>query len=320
MIAIDRIVCPVDFSEVSRSAFDHAVTLARRSGARISAVHVTPTATVPVDGDAAAASPGPAPGIPAAVPTPPIPPPSDAMEWLIEPARRSGVRVEPVIAHGNTVSRILEHSDEEPADLVVMGTHGTGGFERFVMGSVAERIVRKASCPVLTVSPEVLDTPPPSPVGFDRILCAVDFSEASVRGLEYALTLADGSTSELIVLHVLEPPGYSLLASDEIDPATNPALVREARSRLEALLPANVRDLCTPRVEVGIGKAHEQILTLAQQWEAQVIVTGVHGRAQGVVERLFLGSVANHVVREAPCPVLSVRDMTPAPSRSSSPR
>ena len=267
----------------------------------------------------AAASLAPDPGIPAAVPVPPAPPPSDALEWLIEPARRSGVQVETVIAQGNTVRRILEHSDEGPADLVVMGTHGTGGFERFVMGSVAERIVRKASCPVLTVSPEVLDTPPPSPDGLDRILCAVDFSEASVRGLEYALTLADGPSSQLIVLHVLEPPGFSLFAGDEVDPTSNPALVREARARLVALLPANVREHCTPRVEVRIGKAHEQILSVAQQEEAQVIVTGVHGRPQGVVERLFLGSVANHVVREAACPVLSVRDMTPAPSRSPSP-
>lgn len=318
MIAIDRIVCPVDFSEVSRAAFDHAVALARQCDARITAVHVTPGATVPAPEGGPPAALAPDGTVPAPAPPPPSPRPSEAMEWMIEPARRSGVAVESVIAEGNTVRRILEQTDAGTADLVVMGTHGTSGFERLVMGSVAERIVRKAACPVFTVSPEVLDTPPPPASGFDRILCAVDFSEASIRGLEYALTLANDPSSELILLHVLEPPAWSFLLGRESEPSYDRGLLQKARGRLEHLLPANVRDRCTPRIEIRVGKAHEQILAFAHQQDAQVIVTGVHGRPRGVVGRLFLGSVANHVVREAACPVLSVRDETSAPARTAS--
>jgi nucleotide-binding universal stress UspA family protein len=225
------------------------------------------------------------------------------------------VEVEPVIVEGNTARRILEQADAAPADLVVMGTHGTGGLQRFVMGSVAERIVRTAACPVLTVSPRASEpSPPPRPI-YDRIVCAVDLSEGSHNVFEYALKLAESRASELTVLHVLEPPSWSFLVPDRADPSKDPQLLLEARTRLESLLPANVHEHCSPRLDLRIGKAHEQILAVAQLRDAQVVVVGVRGRSAGVVEPLFLGSVTNQVVRGAACPVLSVREVRPAASR-----
>jgi nucleotide-binding universal stress UspA family protein len=76
-----------------------------------------------------------------------------------------------------------------------------------------------------------------------------------------------------------------------------------------------VHDYCEARLEIRTGRAHEQILHLAGQENARVIVMGVHGRGRGVVQRFFLGSVTNQVVRGAACPVLSVRAVTPPASR-----
>jgi nucleotide-binding universal stress UspA family protein len=117
------------------------------------------------------------------------------------------------------------------------------------------------------------------------------------------------------VLHVLEPPSWSFLVPDRADPSKDPQLLLEARTRLEGLLPANVQEHCSPRLDLRIGKAHEKILAVAQLRDAQVIVVGVRGRSTGVVEPLFLGSVTNQVVRGAACRVLSVREVRPAASR-----
>jgi nucleotide-binding universal stress UspA family protein len=85
--------------------------------------------------------------------------------------------------------------------LIVMGTHGTSGFQHLVLGSVTERVLRKAACPVLTVPPRAHAT---SRIPFSRLLCAIDFSESSLVALQFALSLAEESDARLTMLHVLE--------------------------------------------------------------------------------------------------------------------
>ena len=91
------------------------------------------------------------------------------------------------------------------ADLVVMGTHGRSGFERLVLGSVTERVLRKSACPVLTVPKGIPDVATP-PVLFNRIVCAVDFSDCSMHALNYAMSLAQEADAHLTVVHVIELP------------------------------------------------------------------------------------------------------------------
>jgi nucleotide-binding universal stress UspA family protein len=320
MISIDRIVCPLDFSTASRGAFHHAVALARRSGARVTALHVLPVAA---EADARSGTP-PAPG-PSASPAvagaaaalPTQGSVAAAMDGLAEPARRAGVRVDPVVVEGGTARRILEHANGQGVGLVVMGTGGAGGLERLIMGSVAEKIVREASCPVLTVSPDASPPTDATAAGtFERIVCAVDFSEASLKALEYAYTLADGATSEVAIVHVLETPDSVLLFPRRPRPTeTDPQAILKAQTRLESLLPANVREVADPLLELRVGRPHQQILRFARERRAQVIVMGVQGRGRGIVKRLFLGSVTNKVVRGASCPVLSLRGGMPGASR-----
>jgi nucleotide-binding universal stress UspA family protein len=89
------------------------------------------------------------------------------------------------------------------ADLLVMGTHGRSGFEQLLLGSVTEKVLRKASCPVLTVPRRHPDAVPETPVLFKEILCPVDFSDCSMRALNHAMSLAQEADAHLTVLHVM---------------------------------------------------------------------------------------------------------------------
>ena len=138
MLAIKRILHPTDFSEGSELAFRLACSLARDYGARISVVHVAVPPTI-VYGE----------GV--------IPP--EPENWLGEAREKLArllppdpkVLVEHRLIEGDVVDEILRAAADAGADVVVMGTHGRTGLGRFLMGSVAEQIVRKAPCPVVTV-------------------------------------------------------------------------------------------------------------------------------------------------------------------------
>src|SRR5512138_2545367 len=136
MVDIREILCPTDFSEPARHALEHAVVIASWYGARITGLHVVPVPLFPQPPLLAAGV------VEAAAP---IVPNYDAQAeelraWL-EPARRAGIRTEAVVDLGNTASKVLEHARTRQAGLIVMGTHGLGGFERLMLGSVTEKVL-----------------------------------------------------------------------------------------------------------------------------------------------------------------------------------
>src|SRR5262245_58717603 len=142
MIRIRRILCPTDFSEYARRALHQAVPVAQWYEASLTALHVLPAA-LPVDG----VFPFPlAPivheGVRARV--------DRELEEFVAPARAAGIPAETAVREGTPVAEILNLARRLPADLLVMGTHGQGGLERLVLGSVTESVLRRAPCPVLT--------------------------------------------------------------------------------------------------------------------------------------------------------------------------
>jgi nucleotide-binding universal stress UspA family protein len=217
MIEIQRILCPIDFSEYSRHAVDHAVALARQYESTITALHVFPTMPV------MAYAPG-MPGVDPIVLTPVL---QDQLlvdlKGFIETESAPGVPMKPLIREGDPVSEILSQATDMKADLLVMGTHGRSGFERLLLGSVTEKILRKASCPVLTVPRRHPDAVPATPVLFKRILCPVDFSDCSLESLEYALSLAQEADAQLTVLHVIgdelvvTPDAYGAIIMNDLE-------------------------------------------------------------------------------------------------------
>jgi nucleotide-binding universal stress UspA family protein len=307
MIEIRNILCPIDFSDYSRRALDHAVAIARWYGSTITVLHVFSAAPV------AAYRPGP-PGFEAFVMTR-----VDRdlllveMKRFIEQESTPEVAIETSIREGSPASEILKLAAEVKADLLVTGTHGRSGFERLLLGSIVEKVLRKASCPVLTVSPRLPDAVPASPVLFKRILCPVDFSDCSRQALNYAMSLAQEADAHLTVMHVMGyelddmPDLYHTMMTDERRSLADYRRRREeeARRELNEIVPDTVAESCTVETLMVPGKSGREILRIASERQSDLIVIGVQGR--GAADLMIFGSTANQVVRAATCPVLTLR-------------
>jgi nucleotide-binding universal stress UspA family protein len=297
MIEIRRILCPIDFSEASRHALEHAVALAKWYESPITALHVTyvplfPQPPILVAGFAEAAPP--------AVPNHKAR--EEELEAWLEPAHRVGIKTDAIVDDGNAAARILEHAISLPVDLITMGTHGLGGFERFVLGSVTEKVLRKATCPVMTVPPAAVTA---AKVPYTRLLCPVDFSESSSAALRFAFSLAEEADANLTILHVIDSPDDGLLSQRFDEPEFRRAVEEEARRRLEALVTDDVRVWCKPSTKVAYGKPYREVLQAAESEGTDLIVIGVRGR--NALDLTVFGSTTNQVVRRAPCPVLTMK-------------
>lgn len=302
MIEIRRILCPVDFSDHSRRALDHAVAIARWYGSVITAVHVVAPAPVtaygpgPVIFQAAMMSPTDRDQLQA------------SLDDFVQAETAHGVTIDTRVREGNAASEVLAQAAELPADLITIGTHGRSGFERLLLGSVAEKVLRKAGCPVLTVPRNHPGTVPAAPVVFKKILCPIDFSTSAMRALDYALSLAQEGDGELTVLHVL-PNGYENADVVADDRMTLGDFMRRREADLRRMLaeaiPEEASSYCQVETVMVNGSPWHEILREAGERHSDVIVMGVQGR--GAVDLMFFGSTTQHVVRQATCPVLTIK-------------
>ena len=301
----DKILVPVDGSATSTRGLDEAARLAQTLHSKVKLIHIVNELII--DGGQ---------------------PVTWGYDKLIEGLREGGKRIlDDAVAYakkrgikepesqlfevigGRAAHVIVDEARRWNADLIVMGTHGTSGFQHLVLGSVTEKVLRRAGCPVLTVPPRAHAA---SRLPFERVLCAVDFSDASLDAVRSALSLAGQSGSALTLLHVIEWPwGEPPPPHMEELPAAQRAALSEfrryledgARKRLESLIPSSAPFRCEARLRNG--KSYVQILDVAAEERADLIVMGVRGR--NPVDLAFFGSTTNQVVRQAPCPVLTLR-------------
>jgi nucleotide-binding universal stress UspA family protein len=298
MPAIRTILCPTDFSDASRHAFEHAASIAGYYRAKLVSMHAVSPAPLLVPGYAPIGGPYFPPDIIGSEL-------QQARVQALEDARMAtaaGLTTEVVVKSGGTVRLILDVADELEADLIVLGTHGSGGFEHLVLGSVTEKVMRKAPCPVLTVPPRAQAT---SNLPFERMLCPVDFSEPSLAAFELACSLARESGARLTILHVVDwSHGWHGAAHFEV-PEFARYLEEDARARLSQMAADVEGTGLEPSVELAYGRPHRQVIATAEAIGADVIVMGVHG--QHAINTMLFGSTTNHVVRSATCPVLTLR-------------
>jgi len=305
---IGDILCPTDFSVFSSRALRHAVALARQFEARLEVVHVIANSR-PYTGGA------PYFGVPV-VATATLREHAEAeMRRFVAPAALARVPVKTEVREGEPWREVLAVAEELPADLVVMGTHGSSGLERLFLGSVAEKLLWRLPCPVLTVCHEEGRTWE-APGLVRRILCATDLRESSSDTVAFALSLAAKNGAEMMLLHVVEgfpETGEHLyLAVPEIGPLRQ-ELERIARERLHQAVPPDAARFGVKIEErVTTGRAYEEILRIASEKRADLVVVGPP--AHGAIGRLLLGSTSHHVVREATCPVLTVRPLATTPT------
>jgi nucleotide-binding universal stress UspA family protein len=293
MTQIRRVLWPCDFSAYSDRALRQALRLAARHGSTVVALHVIPTSL-------------PAPGRAGALTNPALLDP-DVHERTLAALRRFVARaapkipVEAEVRDGAPARVILQRAAELPADLIVLGSHGRGGFEKWVLGSVTERVLRSARCPVLTVPAR--GGLPAGPALFGTVLWATDFSAPATAALEWALALAPEDRARLLLVHVTahepEPRG------PDAPPDLATELQQRAREWLDASVPESVRSRAPVETIVTAGKAHREIVRIAAEKGAELIVMGAQGA--DALDQLVFGSTAQRVLRSAPCPVLTVR-------------
>ena len=297
---VKQILCPVDFSTGSRRALDEAASLARSHEATLTVLHVHPLIVA-------------GPEVPYLGTGVPLDESSRArlihrLQEFIAPVQAAGSRLEVKLLEGDPWVVVAEQAQFLPADLIVMGTHGRRGFARWILGSVTERILHTAPCPVLTVSPvEAAGAAP----GQRPVLCALDLI-GSEDTLEAAASLADSRGVHLVVAHVVEGLPEDALAGPFDVPEYRRYMEEDARAKLHRLVERSAREVTVSEIVVT-GRPHDEILRLAEEQGAGLLVIGSHGPK--TFERMFVGSTAARVVREAPCPVLTLRPVRRAAAK-----
>lgn len=284
---IRRIVAAVDASELARRAAERAVSLAGRWGAELTLVNVYETvpaesstiltATI-IDENSRLAS---------------VQNIKALAEALGEPELRTVVRP------GRDVpGTVCEVATREGADLVVVGTFGRTGVSRFFMGSVAENVVRRASCPVWVERPTE-----PIVRDVERLMVCTDLSAMGQAGVALASELASELDVTIEMVHALEAP-YRALSLE-----TRRELRKERREQLTQLAATHFEGP-PPRVTVVEGaNVVDAITGHAARTSPDLLVLATHGHTG--LSRVFMGSIAERVTRFAPCSVLVARSPVP---------
>jgi nucleotide-binding universal stress UspA family protein len=290
MSASTTILHPTDFSAHANRAFKLACSLARAAGSRLLVVHIATIADLHMKWRYQEE-------LEAALHRLQPPDPSPEVSWHL--------------VAGEAAPEIVWLAQETRSALIVMGTRGQTGLARLVMGSVAEQVVRRSPCPVVTVKAplETTGATDHSPAIDDQvradapiqiILHPTDFSDHCEAAFQVACSLAKDHAARVIVVHVPEP--ITVLAGMAAAPLPPPGYRGglEERLRRFQLLAPEVR--VEARVEEG--EPVTGIVSAARATESDLIVMGTQGRTG--LGRFVLGSVAENVLRLAPCPVVTV--------------
>jgi len=286
-----NILAATDFSETAERAAALAGTLARRFSADLHLLHV-----VVLIEDSTLDAGG-----------------RDQLERLLvtgEEARRELLEKSPV-NHDPSVTPhlvrgidpdevIVETASNLGCELIVMGTHGRRGLSHFLLGSVAERVVRTSPAPVLSLRADAVVEPD----GIAQILVPYDFSDASAEAVRQAAAWANALDAEITLLHVVEPVVYPEFYSVDVLPDD---LMMRLTTRSEEALDKAVAELlegrsCTTLVEVG--RAADTIVNLADPERFDLVVMATRGLSG--LEHVLLGSVAESVLRRSKVPMLTV--------------
>ena len=292
-VRVERILCPVDLSECAMTAYLHAQSIASRFRAALIVQYVVeldqhPTLFYTVS-----------------------PKVEEFRRNLVSNGQIDlryfvttfgGVQPPECIVQdvfGPAADPILAVAREQAVSLIVMGTHGRRGIDRMMLGSVTERVLRHASCPVLAIRPTAPE-PGKREVGDEaveirRILCCIDFSASSKKAVELALSLAEGYAGEVTLLHVLEDVWGSADIAEEMTTTTE---------NLEKLLPPSACNSTRIHLEMRVGRPCQEILRFACEGQSDLIVAGTRGRQ--TLDRAVFGSTTSRVIQLSPCPVLAI--------------
>jgi nucleotide-binding universal stress UspA family protein len=304
---IDNILIPTDFSECADHALTQAIDLAERFDAKLHILHVIneldPEWYDISDAQQRAAH---------------------LRKQIREEARRRLDKIAPDEPHVDfdtevslqlsfdVASTINEYVDERNVDLIVMGTHGRRGLERLMLGNVADKLVRHAPCPVMTVNEKAPWVSETKGTAFEEVLAPIDFSDHSKNALQVAKVFAAAHDARLHLLFVAEKrvvptfsdtgiPGVNVVEMD-------PEIVRNAEKALRQLNENSGGPDVPARYAVREGEVAHDVVDYAEENGVGLIVMATRGLSG--VDRFLLGSNTERIIRVAPCPVLTLQAET----------
>jgi nucleotide-binding universal stress UspA family protein len=289
MITIKKILCPIDFFPASDAAVNYATGLAENYDAAIHLVHVvTPVASSIYEYAIDIAE----------IMKSLEERSAQEMNKLAAKVKEAGVAVETELCLGDVYDEIRRTIDVAKPDLVVMGTHGRRGVERWFMGSTTEKLLRHSPVPLVTISAAGEKSGAPR---FRRILVTTDFSDGTPDALAHAFSVAQENESEVTLLHVVHD------VSADVSGKYRNSLIEGVRNQLASLVPAEARNWCDVVTRVEIGEPYRTILRTLENEKFDLLVMNIHGK--GMLDRALLGSTAERVVRAASCPVMLIPPM-----------
>jgi len=301
-IEIKNILFATDFSEASEAALPYVAALSLRYGSSLHLAHILPDVTFLRPG-------APDPAVMGSIYEDAHSGAQEKMQRLAD--RLKGFPHHTYLRHGETCTVLSEIIAEQQVDLVIAGTHGRTGLGKLVMGSIAEEILRRASCPMLTVGPKVVGTVtptlrrdrelPPAQINIHQILYATDFKQESVEAVSHAVSLAREFRARLALLHVIEDYGDHL--------HERPGPIDDVLQKLQGLVADDAGLRYPPEILAQFGVPAESILQAASEREADLIVLGVRPANGHLGAATHLSrAVAHKVIVGATCPVLTVRN------------
>lgn len=300
--SIKNILYATDYSPCAKAAIPFLRVIAERYGSTVHVIHVCspePRTSVPTDKF----------------------PELDAVQYVAEVEMKAllasndfgDIALTSTVEHGDLWEVLAAAIKQKNIDLIVIGTHGRRGLKKVVLGSVAEQVLRHASCPVLTVGPHVIDGAV-ADASFSRILLATDYSPSSRHALSYAVSLARANKSHLMLLHALTANVELLPTSAEyVSPGMQmsaefvaQALVVDRRHLAELISHETMHEL-NPEIIVECGSTAGTILAIAESRQANLIIMGAHSGFASTIFTHLPWATASTVISQARCPVLTVR-------------
>jgi nucleotide-binding universal stress UspA family protein len=284
-VSVKNILLATDFSPISEKAACYAKALALNFRSEVEIAHIFEPSRVLSSLEAVLGKPA-EPRLPYCV---------EGLERLRKDFAAGGVGTGISLLEGHTPHvALLKAAEQHATDLIVAGTHSRSGLERLVLGSVAEQMIRKASCPVLTVGPHAKH-PGDGPLIFRTIVCATDFSPKAAKAAVFALSFAQDSGAHLYFCYV---------AGAQASTEETQSLDSGFKAALKRMIPESTYEWCTPETVVEHGEASKAILDLASRVGADLIVLG--SRKSSFWLTHVEHGLTPDLLAEATCPVMTV--------------
>lgn len=268
---LKRLLWATDFSETSQVALEWGVALASLTKAEMTLLHIAEAAEA-TDAKLAAEH-------------------RQRLEEIAKQLEQKGLTVTSLVRSGQPAQTIVQTANEVGADLIVLGAHGHTSLREKLLGSTTEQVLQTSPVPVLFVRERCEPK-------FNHLLVPSDLSDAALPALDYAVDLAGLTKAKVTLLHVVAPYEGSPEAWEE--------LRREMKEELKRWSNKVVEPSEVPIIETKVIRYHHPgagITEFAHENGVDLIVIPTHGHS--ALGRLLFGSVAEHVIYYAPCPVIS---------------